>query len=150
MSRLDKLIYHYYCYYYFVFMCIIKAMRSRETCARFAHSGDRFNIKVTSHRYRDSHHKDRTALRPSYLYHGNPHTWKDRLFIKTGPGVSCGLVCIDLPTSRLLHWCPWWRHHMETFSVLLALYEGNPQANSGLVLIGRLRTGKKMFWECRL
>ena len=25
----------------------------------------------------DYHYKDKTVSRPSYLYNGNPHTWKD-------------------------------------------------------------------------
>ena len=36
------------------------------------------------YQYRDTHYKDKTVSRPSYLYNGNPHTWKDRLYIETG------------------------------------------------------------------
>ena len=35
-----------------------------------------------------------TVVRPSYPYHGNPHTWKDDLCIKTEPW----------PPSSSLHW----------------------------------------------
>ena len=34
------------------------------------------NIKMQSYQYRDSHVKDKTVSRPSYLKHGNPHTWE--------------------------------------------------------------------------
>ena len=43
------------------------------------------DIKMLFHQYRNSHHKDKTVSRPSYLYHGNHHTWKDHLYIETGP-----------------------------------------------------------------
>ena len=37
--------------------------------------GGRLNIKM-SFQYRDPHVKDKTVSRPSYLKHGNPHTWE--------------------------------------------------------------------------
>ena len=39
-------------------------------------SGGRLNIKMSSYQYRDPHVKDKTVLWPSYLQHGNPHTWE--------------------------------------------------------------------------
>ena len=39
-------------------------------------SGGRLNINMSSYQYRDPHVKDKTVSRPSYLKHGNPHTWK--------------------------------------------------------------------------
>ena len=39
-------------------------------------SGSRLNIKMSSYQYRDSHVKYKTVSRPSYLQHGNPHTWE--------------------------------------------------------------------------
>ena len=37
-------------------------------------SGDSLNIKMLSYQYKDTHVKDKTVSRPSYLQHGNPHT----------------------------------------------------------------------------
>ena len=51
--------------------------------------GGRLNIKMSSYQWKDPHVKDKTASRPSYLYHGNPHTW-ERLYIETGHCVSYG------------------------------------------------------------
>ena len=39
------------------------------------HSGPRLNIKTVSSTYGDFHVKDKTAVRTSYLQHGNCHTW---------------------------------------------------------------------------
>ena len=44
----------------------------------------RLNIKMC-YRYRNPQFKDKMVLRPSYIQHGNPHTWKDGLYIETGP-----------------------------------------------------------------
>ena len=46
--------------------------------------GGRLDIKTMSYHYRDPHVKDKTVSRLSYLQHGNPHTWKDGLYIETG------------------------------------------------------------------
>ena len=40
--------------------------------------GARLNIKIPSYQYRDPHVKEKTVSRPSYLQHGNPHTWERR------------------------------------------------------------------------
>ena len=52
------------------------------------YTGDRINIKMQSYQYRDPYVKDKTVSRPSYLLHGNPHTWKDGLYIETGPRLA--------------------------------------------------------------
>ena len=54
-----------------------------------------FNIKMSSYQYRDSLVKDKTVSRPSYLYHGNPITGKDGLYIETGPRI----VALSLVTK---------------------------------------------------
>ena len=54
-------------------------------------TGGRLNIKMPSYQYRDSHDKDKTVSRPSYLYHKNHHTWKDDLYIEAEP---CGPVIL--------------------------------------------------------
>ena len=43
--------------------------------------GTRFNIMILSNQYRDSHYKDETVVRPSYLYNGNSYTGKKASFI---------------------------------------------------------------------
>ena len=43
-------------------------------------SGDRLNIKMSSEHYRDSHYKDKTVVRPSYLYNGNPCLERQSLY----------------------------------------------------------------------
>ena len=47
--------------------------------------GGSLNINMSSYQYRDPSVKDKTVSRPSYLLHGNPHTWKDGLYTETGP-----------------------------------------------------------------
>ena len=49
-------------------------------------SGSRLNIKTVFPRYGDSHVKDKTVARPSYLWHGHPYTGKTTYFyIETAP-----------------------------------------------------------------
>ena len=45
---------------------------------------DRLNIKMLSYQYSDSHYIEKTISRPSYVYNGNPLTWKT-IYIETGP-----------------------------------------------------------------
>ena len=47
--------------------------------------------KMSSYHNMDSYYKDNAVSRPSYLYDGNPRTWKCRLCIKTGPVSAVGL-----------------------------------------------------------
>ena len=49
------------------------------------HAGAHLNIKMSSYQYWESHYQDKTVSQPSYLHNGNPHTWKDRLYIEMGP-----------------------------------------------------------------
>ena len=51
--------------------------------------GGCLNIKVLSYQHRNSHFKDELVSRPSYLYDGNPYTWKDVLYIETGASPQC-------------------------------------------------------------
>ena len=46
--------------------------------------GGSFNMRM-SYRYRDSYCKDKTTSRLSYFYNGNTFTWKDGVYIETGP-----------------------------------------------------------------
>ena len=43
------------------------------------------NIKMVFYQNRNSHYKDETVWPLSHLCNGNPHIWKDRLYIETGP-----------------------------------------------------------------
>ena len=43
------------------------------------------NIKMLANQYRNSHYKDKIVSWLSYLYDGNPHSWKYHLYIETGP-----------------------------------------------------------------
>ena len=43
------------------------------------------NIKMLSYQYRDFHYKDRMLSLSSHLHSGIPFTWKDSLYIETGP-----------------------------------------------------------------
>ena len=54
----------------------------------------RLNINMWYYKYRDSHVKDKTVSRPSYLYYGNPHTWKDGLYMEMGPWIWSNYVMI--------------------------------------------------------
>ena len=47
--------------------------------------GIRLNIKMLCLSVYDSHYKDKTVSRPSYLYNGNPYIWEDILYIERDP-----------------------------------------------------------------
>ena len=49
------------------------------------HAGSWLNIKMPSSRYRNSHCRDKTILRPSYLYNGFPILVRLQLHIEPGP-----------------------------------------------------------------
>ena len=69
-------------------------------CHHFHHSwrsGPRLDIKTIFPRYGDSHVKDKTVARPSYLQHGDPYTGKTASLYWDGP--------LD---STLLALCHWW------------------------------------------
>ena len=50
--------------------------------------GSHLNIKMSSYQYRDPHVKDKTVSRPSYLQHGNPHTWERRSLYWDGTQIT--------------------------------------------------------------
>ena len=56
----------------------------------FSLHGRCLNTKITSYQYRDSHYKDKAISRPSYLYNGNPHTWKTVFILRRVPVSLCG------------------------------------------------------------
>ena len=62
-------------------------------------TGDRLNIKMLSYPYRDPHVKDKTVSRPSYLQHGDSHTWKRRSLYLDGAQNSVA------NTMEFYHYC---------------------------------------------
>ena len=54
----------------------------------FMTSGSHLNIKMSPYQYRDPHVKDKIVSRPSYLNHGNPHTWERRSLYWNGAQFS--------------------------------------------------------------
>ena len=44
-------------------------------------SEGRLKIKMSPYQYRDPHVKDKTVSLASYIYHENPHTWENGLYI---------------------------------------------------------------------
>ena len=99
----------------------------------------RLNIKILSCQDMESHYKYKIVSWPSCLYNGNLHTWKDGLYIESGPKppskpllTSPKQDIIDHHSIEVLLYldfdifsCGWWRHQMETFSAWLALCVGN-------------------------
>ena len=88
-------------------------------------------MKMPSYRYKNSHYRDKMALRLTYLYNGNPHTWTERLtsFIMMrgpaeliGPGLLhakfCMMLCV--PKCLLVFRCFWisWEQGLNLISKL--------------------------------
>ena len=79
--------------------------------------GPRFNIKMTSFRYRKSHCGDKTILRPSYLHNGISYTGKTTSLYWVGVQVvtmlgnvvahfSVQMECLKWPTKpRTIFYC---------------------------------------------
>ena len=121
-------------------------------------SGDRSNIKMRSHRYRNSYYEDNTMSRPSYFWSRDTYASKDGLYGDTVTWLyKCNVVrlryftvnyntilhtrriciaphkCIWPFSKRLwtLNRVSWWRHQMKTFSAWLSLCAGNSPVNDG-------------------
>ena len=56
--------------------------------------GKYINIKNVVLPVLESHHKDKTVSRPSYLHNGNPYIVKDGLYIETGPRMIFNDPCL--------------------------------------------------------
>ena len=67
---------------------------------------DRLNIKTPFCQYIDPHYKDETVVRPSYLDNRNPHTWKDSLYIETGPGLRLNIETVGAEAKDSLDSSP--------------------------------------------
>ena len=97
---------------------------------------------MPSYQYRKSHCGDKKILRPSYLYNGNPHTWKDHLYTETSP--------------RLLPVPPWssWAlsgQARETFGLhLLLLLDGGHHVVGRGLEAARQTCRKMNLWICNV
>ena len=65
------------------------------------YTGGRLNKKDRLTGYGDPHVKDKTSYRPSYLWHGNPHTWKDGLLYWDGAQM---VLWKKVSSFLLMHW----------------------------------------------
>ena len=66
---------------------------------------DHINTKMTSYQYRSSHDKHKRLSRLSYLYKGNPYSWKDSLYIETKTwsiNLSESLIYSNLTTGAVM------------------------------------------------
>ena len=70
-------------------------------------------IKMSSYQYRDHHDKDKSVVRSSYLYNGDPSTWKDYLYINSLRlrDIQCGAIITPVnflknPHKRHTHSSP--------------------------------------------
>ena len=63
---------------------------------RCKNPGPRINIKMT-YQYRNSHYKDKTVVRPSYLYNGNPYPERPSLYWKGALIISDRGVDLFIP-----------------------------------------------------
>ena len=79
-----------------------------------------FTIKTPSYGYRNPHYKPKTVWQ---VYNGNPYTNKtvSSRWIKAQECSSTNFALSLIMISKYI----WWRHQMETFSVLLVIWGGN-------------------------
>ena len=67
------------------------------------HSGNRLSIQKPSYQHRNSHCKEKTVSRPSYLYYGNNHTFYIETDIPSELG-QCIVYCL-LASPAHLQYC---------------------------------------------
>ena len=75
--------------------------------------GGRLNIRMPYQNI-NSHYKDKTVSQPSYLYNWNSFTWKDYLYIETGPGIYMAIVFLF----------NWWRIYASVMWVRVGSANG--------------------------
>ena len=67
--------------------------------------------------YRDPHDKNKTVSWPYYLYHWNPHTWKDDFVLEWYTGRFMSSACAYFSGLLLWHlwwlWCRWSNHYSD-------------------------------------
>ena len=74
-------------------------------CYRTMPSGPRLNIKIVFPRYGDSHVKDKTVARLSYLWHGDPYASKKTRLYWDSPFLSADQIIIVVGQfmKKILH-----------------------------------------------
>ena len=114
-----------------ILLAFIKRKVGLVLSFKLKHFGDlgvRPNIKMSSYQYKNSHAKDKTVSRPSYLKHGNPHTrerrslYWDRVQAIFSPQFNPVNIIMDLcpilqMCSKHLYWAPlsWHKMNLMTF-----------------------------------
>ena len=59
---------------------------------KLIHVSKSLDIKITSHQYIDSHYKDKTVSRPSYLFNANPNGWKVSEWLSLAAGKTVSIL----------------------------------------------------------
>ena len=109
--------------------------------------GGRFNLQMTSYRYRyrKAHYKDKTVWRPSHLSNGNPSTRKDCLYIETG---SCLVTCITVGSGSVLSFGAA-RSHCQNQCWIFINWTSGTNVNKISITIQTFVVGE-CTWICRL
>ena len=94
----------------------------------------RLNIDMPSYQYRDYHYKDKTVMRPSYLYNGNLHTWKDGLNFEIGAWcfLSHWPWCVDV---SIMFPVKQFESHYNVVNFLGNTPDRHPITHPGLLLL---------------
>ena len=103
----------------------------------------RFNIKMSSYRYRKSHCGYKTILQRSYLHNGNPYTSKRTslcwiLALEIMATVAQILLfqnisCHGVDYAEYIGHCPSWRRISTTFAISLSRNDRNGKVNRYLM-----------------
>ena len=107
------------------------------------------SIKMPDYQYGNLHDEDKVVSWPSYLYHGNPHTWKDAYglnsifnILKWGPGFVATWLISPTPSHCLPSRATWWR-----VCVLTAASWSRPTpASSSIKISCTTTTGTMSSW----
>ena len=81
-------------------LCLGAAGDGSHLCLPLPRPGPWFNIKMTSYQYRESHCRDKTVVRPSYLHNGISYTETDLGYDSGSGGVSVPVEAVA-PFLRL-------------------------------------------------
>ena len=73
-SRSERSRYILNTYAYLLFVCVWTMNCDVRIRVWYVIPADRFNIKLSSHYYKNSHYRDKTVSKPSHLYNSNPYT----------------------------------------------------------------------------
>ena len=123
---------------------IVQMFELKRMCLKSWSAGLRFNIKMVSYQYRDSHFKNKTVSWLSHLCNGIPYTWKHSLYIETLPWIFLNALENFLRSLLLWEviecfmWCVW-----LCFSGTLMELGISPIVTSGLIM--QLLAGAKII-----